>query len=80
MPNIHEEMRLLVEQAGLAPLDAIAAATRIAAEATGISSTHGTVAVGKAADLVVLNTDPVANIRNTRDIALVVRRGRIVSR
>lgn len=80
LPNIHEELRLLVEGAGLSPMDALVAATSNAAEAAGIEATHGTIAPGKAADLLVLSADPVADIRNTREIALVLRRGKVVER
>lgn len=79
LPNIHEEMRLLV-RAGLTPMEALVAATRHAGDAAGLLETHGTIAVGKAADLVVLRADPLAEIGNTREIALVVRRGVVVGR
>jgi imidazolonepropionase-like amidohydrolase len=74
LPNIHDELRLLVE-AGIPPLAAITAATRNGARAIGIESSRGTIAPGKAADLVVLSADPVADIRHTRDIVLVFRNG-----
>jgi len=76
LPNIHEELRLLVEQAGLTPLAAITAGTLNGARAIGIEATHGSVAPGKAADLVVLSADPSADIRHTRDIVAVYRGGR----
>ncbi len=79
LPNIHEELRVLVERAGMTPMEALVAATRTAAEAGGLEATHGTIAVGKAADLLVLRADPTASIRNTREILFVVRRGSIVS-
>lgn len=79
IPNIHEEMRQLV-RAGLSPMEALVAATRHGAEAAGIAGTHGTVAVGKTADLLVLRADPLADIGNTRAIALVLRRGAVVAR
>jgi imidazolonepropionase-like amidohydrolase len=74
LPNIHEELRLLVE-AGIPPLAAITAGTRNGARALGIEATRGTIAPGKAADLVVLSADPTADIRHTRDIVLVFRDG-----
>lgn len=77
LPNIHEELSLLVA-AGLTPTDAIVAATATNAEVLGISATHGTLAAGKSADLLVLSGDPTADIRNTRKIELVVQRGREV--
>jgi imidazolonepropionase-like amidohydrolase len=76
LPNIHEELRLLVEQAGLPPLAAITAATLNGARAIGIEATRGTVAAGKVADLVVLSGDPTADIRHTRDIVYVFKAGR----
>ena len=72
LPNVHEELRLLVD-AGIPPLDAIAAATANGARAIGIEASRGTIAPGKAADLVVLSADPVADIRHTRDIEMVFR-------
>lgn len=74
LPNIHEEMALLVE-AGLSPLAAITAATRNGARAIGIEKTRGTIAPGMAADLVVLAADPLADIHQTRDIVMVFRDG-----
>jgi imidazolonepropionase-like amidohydrolase len=75
LPNLHEELRLLV-QAGIPPLDAITAGTRNGARAIGIEASRGTIAPGKAADLVVLSADPVADIGHTRDIVMVFRNGR----
>jgi imidazolonepropionase-like amidohydrolase len=79
LPNLHQELALLV-QAGLTPLDALIAATRTGAEVLGISASHGTIAVGKAADLLVLRADPLADIRNTRQIDFVIKRGKPVER
>jgi imidazolonepropionase-like amidohydrolase len=76
LPNLHEELRLLVERAGLTPLAAITAATLNAARAIGIEATHGSITPGKVADLVVLSADPSADIRHTRDIVYVFREGR----
>ncbi len=77
LPNIHRELALLVA-AGLTPMEAIVAATQTNAIATGFEHDHGTIAVGKAADLLVLRADPTVDISNTTRIALVVRRGQIV--
>ena len=74
--SLHEEMLLLTE-AGLSPLEAITAATRHGAQLLEADSL-GYLVPGKAADLVVLNTSPAQNINNTRDIAWVMIRGRIV--
>src|SRR5256884_2210982 len=68
-----------MQAAGLRPVDVLLAATRTAAIAAGLDST-GTLAAGSVADLVVLDADPLADIRNVRRIALVVRRGEIYTR
>ncbi len=68
-----------MQAAGLTPRDLLIAATRDAARALGLDST-GTVTPGAVADLLVLDADPLADVRNLRDIALVVRRGEIYTR
>ena len=80
LPGLHGEMELLVTRAGFTPLEAITAATLNSAMAIGAASTLGSVAEGKMADLVVLDANPAADIRNTRRIAFVVRGGVIHSR
>ena len=79
LPNVHHELELLVE-AGLTPMEAIVAATQTSAIAAGFEQDHGTIAIGKAADLLVLNGDPTLDIHNTTRIAYVVRRGRPIER
>lgn len=79
LPHLHDELALLVE-AGLTPLQAIAAATSHAARAIGIEGRVGTLRPGMVADLVVLAADPVADVRNTRRIEVVVKRGVRVER
>lgn len=79
LPNIHHEMELLV-RAGLTPIEAIVAATQTSAVAGGFEKDEGTIEVGKAADLVVLIADPLADIGNTARIAYVVKKGKLVTR
>jgi imidazolonepropionase-like amidohydrolase len=74
-PNLHEELALLVK-AGLTPLEAISAATSVAAAALGVQDDRGVLAPGKAADLVILSRDPTADIRNTRSIEWVMKAGK----
>lgn len=74
--SLHEEMALLVA-AGLTPLEAITAATRRGAQLLHADSL-GMVAPGKVADLVILNGNPAGNISTTRNIAMVMIRGRII--
>ena len=68
-----------MQASGLTPRDVLVAATTNAARALGLDST-GTVTAGATADLVVLDADPLADIRNVRRIALVVRRGEVYTR
>jgi imidazolonepropionase-like amidohydrolase len=75
--SLHHELELLVA-AGLTPVQAIASATRVAAEFIGKDYKLGTVAVGKLADLVVLDADPVADIKNIRAVHLVVKNGEVI--
>ena len=66
-----------MQAAGLTPLDVLMAATRNGARALGLGQHEGTVTAGATADLVVLDADPLTDIRNVRRVALVVRRGEI---
>lgn len=74
------ELGLMVN-IGMSPLEAIAAATKTAAECLGWQDRIGTVEVGKLADVIVVHTDPLANIRSLEqpdNIVLVMQSGRIV--
>ena len=55
-------------------------ATRKPAEWLGLADSVGTISPGKVADLVLLDADPLADIRNTRRIAAVLVRGRLYRR
>ena len=72
--SLHDELELLV-QAGLPPMAALQAATVNAAEYSGKSKDLGTVTEGKIADLVLLRSNPLENIRNTTKISSVVLNG-----
>jgi imidazolonepropionase-like amidohydrolase len=77
--SVHDELRLLVD-AGLTPREALLAATRNAAESLGVQGTVGAIEAGKRADLVLLDGDPLADIRNTTAIRGVVSNGRFFDR
>jgi imidazolonepropionase-like amidohydrolase len=77
--SLHDELGLLVK-AGLTPLEAIQAATLNAVKCLGISGSHGTVEMGKVADLVLLDADPLAAIANTQKIAAVIVAGKFLSK
>jgi imidazolonepropionase-like amidohydrolase len=72
----HRELELMVE-AGLTPMQAITAATGENAKLLHAAD-RGTIGVGKRADLLILDADPLADIRNTRRIFAVYHDGRNV--
>ncbi|MEZ5442053.1 MAG: amidohydrolase family protein [Lysobacterales bacterium] len=75
LPHTHEELVLLVEKAGFTPAEAIVAGTRNGAIALGLGESHGTLELGKWADLVVLEADPLEDIRHTQQIRFTIRHG-----
>jgi imidazolonepropionase-like amidohydrolase len=76
---LHDELAWMTK-AGLSPLQALQTATLNPARFLGRESTQGTVAAGQRADLVLLEADPLVDIANTRKIAAVVLRGRLLAR
>ena len=74
--SLHRELELLV-RAGLSPMDALLAATSRPAARLDRAHEFGTIAPGLSADLVVLDADPLADIRNVRRIEHVIARGRV---
>lgn len=76
---LHEELALLVE-AGLTPLQALQASTTTPARLLKKTADLGTIESGKLADLVLLDADPLEDIRNTRRISAVVLAGRLLRR
>jgi len=77
--GLHEELALLVE-AGLTPMEALQSATRNPARYLNKLDEMGTVEVKKAADLMLLNANPLEDIHNTQKIEAVVMRGRYFPR
>lgn len=77
--SLHEELELFVD-AGMTPLDALRTATLNPARYLGATDSLGTVAPGKVADLVLLDANPLENIRNTTRIHAVVLNGRYLDR
>jgi imidazolonepropionase-like amidohydrolase len=71
----HREMELMVES-GLTPMQVIQAFSRNSAEALAIDKDYGTLARGKVADLLVLEKNPLDNIRNMRTIEAIYLGGR----
>ena len=74
--SMHRELELAV-RAGMTPMEALQAATLVPARVMGLDSESGTVEAGKHADLVLVDGDPLEDIREMRKIAAVVTRGRM---
>jgi imidazolonepropionase-like amidohydrolase len=74
------EMEALVNWVGMTPNEAIVAATSASASFIGVDDRLGTIAAGKGADFIVLDANPLDDIRNTRRIADVYLRGKRVDR
>jgi len=72
--SLHREIELHVK-AGMTPMEALQSATIVSARAVGLDKELGTVEVGKRADLLILDADPLASVANTRKIHRVVARG-----
>jgi len=77
--SLHDELQLLVE-AGLTPLEALRSATKSPAEFLQTTKDLGTIEEGKFADLVLLDANPLDDIRNTRRIRGVLLRGKFLDR
>ncbi len=77
--SLHDELALFVE-AGFTPMEALQAATRNPARFLGEQDSRGTVERGKLADLVLLDANPLEDIRNTQRIDAVVLNGRYLPR
>lgn len=72
--SLHRELELYVE-AGLTPMEAIQTASIIPARVMGMEQQTGSIAVGKQADFVILNSNPITDIRQIRNIQKVVKSG-----
>ena len=71
---LHWELEYFV-QAGLSPLEVLSIATQEAAEAVGAENELGTLDPGKLADLVLLDANPLEDIKNTQTIWRVIKGG-----
>jgi imidazolonepropionase-like amidohydrolase len=77
-PALHREFELMAE-AGMRPADILVAATKNAAAVMGREADLGTLAKGKYADIVILDADPVRDVRNMRRIFKVIKNGQVVN-
>jgi imidazolonepropionase-like amidohydrolase len=77
--SLHQELQRFVD-AGFTPMEALQTATINPAKFLDRLNDFGTVEKGKIADLVLLDADPLDDIRNTRRITTVISNGRYYSR
>ncbi|RFZ85649.1 amidohydrolase [Mucilaginibacter terrenus] len=74
--SVHRELELYVN-AGLTPAQALKTATIIPAQVMGLGSKTGSVTVGKNADLIIVDGDPLNSISNTRNVNVVIKGGKV---
>ena len=74
-PTLHKELRYFVDEVGMSPAEAVNAATRDAARYRRLSD-RGIIESGMRADLVLLGSNPLTGIENTKDIVGVWAAGR----
>lgn len=75
--SLHDEMNCMVE-AGIPATDVISMATYGNAKALGLDERVGSIAPGREADLILLGSDPIADIAATKDIRLVLKQGKVM--
>ncbi len=77
--TVHDELEQLT-MAGLTPLEALRAATVLPAEYFGLQDKYGHIGEGMNADLILLNKNPLDNIRNSLEIETVILNGNLYDR
>jgi len=78
--SLHDELELMVTDLGLTPYGALRTGTVNAARCLGVLHRTGTLEPGKDADLLILGGNPLDDIRRTRDLAGVIKAGRLHDR
>lgn len=77
-PYLYTELDFYVHECGFTTIDALRSATMIAAETVGAENIVGSVTVGKKADLLIVDGNPLENIGNLRNRVAVVKDGRVL--
>jgi imidazolonepropionase-like amidohydrolase len=62
----------------MSPVEAIRAATSVSAECLGIEKRTGTIKPGLEADLLVVERNPLSDVKNLQDILLVINNGKVI--
>ena len=78
--GLHHELDVMVTEAGLTPMQAIMASTKNTAEAFRLKDKLGTIEPGKLADLIIVNEDPLLDIRNLQKLDQVIKDGKVIDR
>ena len=78
--GVHHEMEILAEEVGMTPMQVILAATRNTAEGFRVLDKLGTIEAGKLADVLIVNEDPLQDIRKLQNIEWVIKDGKVVDR
>ena len=79
-PSLFKEIETLVTDGILNPRQALISATLNGAKVIGIENTHGTIEIGKVANLVLLKKNPITDINNIREIEFTMKNGIIYKR
>lgn len=72
--SLHTELQCWVD-GGVTPFETLRSATLWSAEAIGVSKDLGTLEAGKLADLVIVDGDPLAKIKDAWNVQLVMKNG-----
>lgn len=73
--SLHEELKMMVAELGISPIEALQSSTINAAESLGLLNQYGTVEKGKKADLILLGANAMEDIANTHNIEIVFKNG-----
>ena len=76
--SLHQELQILVEEVGLSPMQAILTATKYPVEFLRVEDRLGSIETGKLADLLIVEDNPLQDIRNLRKVKMVFKEGKIM--
>lgn len=79
-PRLFDELDYFVNKCGFTPAEALYSATQISAEVIGQQQNRGSIKVGKRADLLILESNPLLDITSLRNIQSVIQHGKIIAK